>query len=311
MHRSALHTPSLRPCPKTLVHDFAAFSNRVAAAHGRRGYLSRWNAAFYGPWQGSHAKIVRVGRAFEPIRGQQMFEAANQLYVGLLDEVDRPSTYEACIAILSADERQRADRFVLERHRRQFVLAHGLVRAALSRHVPAIEPAAWTFRADRYGRPHVVDNGTNAPIHFSLSHTEGCVACVISSSECVGVDVEATDLACSHLAIAEFTFSPAETAALRALPPCQQKERFFDYWTLKEAYIKARGMGLHLPLDRFSMLVDPGTEIGISFTRGFDDVATRWRFAIMSPSSRTRLAVADGGCHNRPLRIATQSWPFP
>jgi 4'-phosphopantetheinyl transferase len=250
-----------------------------------------------------------------PHAGFPMFDQVIHLYLGLLDEIDRPRAREACIAMLCPEERQRAERFVLERHRRQFLLAHGLVRAALSRHVPAVEPGAWRFLADRYGRPFVAGPKTLSPIHFSLSHTEGCVACVISPSEFVAVDVEATDRLCSHLAIAELTFSPAEIAALRALSPVERTDRFFDYWTLKEAYIKARGMGLRLRLDQFSLLIEPERKIAITFapdyTDDYTDDAGRWCFMQASPSHRLRLAVADGSGQHGGLPIITQPWPLP
>jgi 4'-phosphopantetheinyl transferase len=236
---------------------------------------------------------------------------AIHLYLGLLDKVDRPHTYDACLAMLSQDERTRAGRFLLERHRRQFVIAHGLVRTALSRHVPAVSPDAWSFVTNRYGRPFIAGPQTESPLFFSLSHTDGCVACVVSVNECVGVDVEATDRKCAHREIAEFVFSPEEVGALCALPPAELIDRFFDYWTLKEAYIKARGMGLHLPLDQFTMVIGPGGAVGISFAPGFDDTATRWTLTQASPSSRIRLAVADGSGPGRGLPIVHQPWPLP
>jgi 4'-phosphopantetheinyl transferase len=191
------------------------------------------------------------------------------------------------------------------------VLAHGLVRAALSHQVPAVDPAAWRFLADPHGRPFVAEPENVDPVHFSLSHTEGCVACAISPSPFVGVDVEVTDRPCSHLAIAEFVFSSAEVAALRRLSPAEMTERFFDYWTLKEAYIKARGLGLRLPLNQFSMQIESDRKIAIAFARGFGDDASRWRFMQSSPLSRLRLAVADGSGCNGGLPVIAQPWPLP
>jgi 4'-phosphopantetheinyl transferase len=141
--------------------------------------------------------------------------------------------------------------------------------------------------------------------------TEGLVACVISPCEAVGVDVEATDRCNSPLAIAEHFFSPDEIKALLGLPPREQTDRFYDYWTLKEAYIKARGMGLRLPLDRFSMLVGLDRRIEITFAPDFGDDADRWYFFQVSPSRRHRLAVADGSGLPGGLPIIFQAWPLP
>jgi 4'-phosphopantetheinyl transferase len=239
-----------------------------------------------------------------------MSDRAIYLYLGLFDEIDRQHVRDACIASLSADERERAGRFVHERHRRQFQLAHGLVRAALSLHAPEVDPQAWRFLANRFGRPTIAGPFVGA-LHFSLSHTEGCVACAISPSEFVGVDVEAIDRLCPHFAIADFAFSARENAELRALPPSEGINRFFDYWTLKEAYVKARGMGLRLPLDQFTMLVKSRQEIAITFAPDFGDDSGRWCFTLTSPTSRLRLAVADGSGEGRGLPVISRPWPLP
>ena len=90
-------------------------------------------------------------------------------------------------------------------------------------------------------------------LRFNLSHTDGLVVCLVAVEREIGVDVEHTARAGSvGIEIAERFSSPSEVAELRSLPFADQRSRFFDYWTLKEAYIKARGLGLHLPLDQFS-----------------------------------------------------------
>jgi 4'-phosphopantetheinyl transferase len=238
-------------------------------------------------------------------------DPAIHLYIGCFEEIDTPAIREACAVTLCSVEWQRIAKFAFAGHRRQYLLAHGLVRRALSRHVGGVDPAAWQFCADRYGRSFIVAPKVASPLHFSLSHTEGCVACVISSSEHVGIDVEAVDRSGQHLALAESVLSLEEVASLRALPAIEQTERFFDYWTLKEAYIKARGMGLHLPLDRFTMRFEPNRQIGIVFDPEFGDDPKRWRFMSTSPSPSIRLAVADGSGEPGGLPILIHPWPLP
>src|SRR5271156_5670620 len=230
------------------------------------------------------------------------------VHLGLLEEVDTSRVRSACAAMLCPAERQQAERFAFDQHRRQYVLAHGLVRAALSRFAPQVDPTAWRFHRDRYGRPFIAHPQDAGPLHFSLSHTDGLVACAVSPCEAVGIDVEATDRRTSPLDIAEAFFSPEELADLLALSRPQRKERFFDYWTLKEAYTKARGMGLHLPLNKFSMLIAPERKPGITFARDFDDDASRWSFFQLSPSRQHRLAVADGSGGSLP--VICQPWPL-
>jgi 4'-phosphopantetheinyl transferase len=125
----------------------------------------------------------------------------------------------------------------------------------------------------------------------------------------VGVDVEATDGPGSTTEIAEHFFAPPEIAELRLISARQRRERFFQYWTLKESYIKARGAGLTLPLDQFWFSLLPGRPIEIRFARGFDDDPGRWRFALRRPSPRHQLAIALGGASDRPVTsIIDANW---
>jgi 4'-phosphopantetheinyl transferase len=237
-----------------------------------------------------------------------MSNPAIHVFLGSLDDVDISDIQSACTELLCASERQQAERFTSDRRRREYVLAHGLVRAALSRFAPQVAPTAWRFTRNRYGRPFISLPQTAEPLHFSLSHTDGFVACAVSPCERVGIDVEATDRPAAYLEIASAFFSTAELADLMSLPPAQQKERFFDIWTLKEAYAKARGMGLQLRLDQFSMHFAPQRKPRITFSRDLPDGPESWRFSQFSPSPRHRLAVADGsGCG---LPLISQPWPI-
>jgi 4'-phosphopantetheinyl transferase len=238
-------------------------------------------------------------------------EPTVHLYCGLLDTVDTPSARSVSIATLSPAEKRRAGRFTHELKRHQYVLAHGLVRAALSRLEPVVDPAAWIFHINRHGRPLIAGPVATGRLYFSMSHTEGCVACAISPCEAVGIDVENIGRTVSVRDIAETWFSAVEVAALRALPPAEQTDRFFDNWTLKEAYLKARGRGLNLPFDRFSMSVQSGHDIKIEFAPGFEDVSARWHFTRRRPSQLHRLAIADGSGVPGGLPIVTQPWPLP
>src|SRR5262245_35807030 len=198
-------------------------------------------------------------------------KAAISLFWVVLDTVATPQAKSAALATLSPQERQRANGFASELKRAQFVLAHGLLRTALSHAAPTVEPRAWRFRVDEHGRPHVAEPACTDRLYFSVSHTDGCVACALSVLETVGIDVETSARQRDVLGIAETWFSAKEIAALRAVPASDQSNLFFDIWTLKEAYIKARGLGLRLPLDRFSIMIEPPSTIRLDFAPGFDD----------------------------------------
>ncbi len=236
------------------------------------------------------------------------------LYVWVVEAVVPAPMLDSCRSVLSSDERLRAGRFVFERHRQQYVLAHGLLRFALSEAAPAVAPADWSFATGRYGRPYVAAPTTSTALHFSLSHTEGCVACIVSRHEPVGVDVEQVSPRNALMETARTAFSQEEIETLRGLAPDDFVARFFDYWTLKEAYLKARGFGLHLPLDRFSMRLAPD-QIAISFKPEIADDPQRWRFTMSSPSPMHRLSIADGSGVAGGVPITYHAphhhWPLP
>jgi 4'-phosphopantetheinyl transferase len=194
-------------------------------------------------------------------------------------------------SLLSADEGQRADRFVRSADRDLYTVGHALVRLVLSRHGSTAAPD-WRFDVGAYGCPSVVPSQAGTPpLAFNLSHTDGLVAVAVTRGRRVGVDVERVDRAVTD-GIAERHFAAAEVAGLRALPPPAQARAFFDYWTLKEAYIKARGMGLAIPLDAFAFRLDPPRPPTIAFVDGFDDRPGRWRFRQAWPTPDHRLALA-------------------
>jgi 4'-phosphopantetheinyl transferase len=237
-----------------------------------------------------------------------MTNPAIHLFLGSLDDVDFPDIQSACSELLCPSERQQAERFTSDRRRCEFVFAHGLVRAALSRFAPEVAPAAWRFARNRYGRPFISYPRSATPLHFSLSHTDSFVACAVSPCERIGIDVETIDRRAAYLEIARAFFSPEELDDLNSLPAPQQKDRFFDLWTLKEAYVKARGMGLQLPLNEFSIHVAPERKPRVTYSRDLGDHPESWCFSQFSPSPRHRLAIADGSGRNLPL--TSQPWPI-
>jgi 4'-phosphopantetheinyl transferase len=177
-------------------------------------------------------------------------------------------------SLLTADEVARLQRYVFERDREIFLATRVLVRTTLSRYRP-IAPRDWRFVAGGHGRPELI--GDHADLRFNLSNTHGLIACAVAHDTDVGVDVERIARA-APLDVADRFFAPSEVAALRALAPQAQGRRFFDYWTLKESYIKARGLGLSLPLARFAFrFADAGVpEIDIDPALG--DEGSRWQF---------------------------------
>jgi 4'-phosphopantetheinyl transferase len=180
--------------------------------------------------------------------------------------------YNALVALLSDEERQRMSRFCFERDRLLFLVAHALVRTTLSRFADA-PPAAWRFRTGSHGRPEIATPPSR--LRFSLSHTRGLAACAVTIDADIGLDVENLSSGAA-LDVAERFFSPREVRDLFGRPEASRRDRFVEFWTLKEAYIKARGLGLSLPLQAFSVYTDSEGAWRIAFEPPLDDDPERW-----------------------------------
>jgi 4'-phosphopantetheinyl transferase len=206
------------------------------------------------------------------------------------EEVD-PDLLEACQGLMTPQEVERQQRYRFPRERRQHAITRALVRTTLSRYHP-VDPRSWKFRITPSGRPEIVREPGVPPLRFNVSHTPGLIVCGVTLERDIGVDVEGSPRRGLTLDIATRFFAPAEVEALRALPDEEQPERLLEYWTLKEAYIKARGGGLSIPLDGFAVHLEPDRPIRISFAARLDDDPEAWQLEQLAPTSSHRLAVA-------------------
>ncbi|MBK6531505.1 MAG: 4'-phosphopantetheinyl transferase superfamily protein [Deltaproteobacteria bacterium] len=218
---------------------------------------------------------------------------SDEAHLWLLDPAawDIPALSDRLRSWLSPDEAARMDRYLFLRHRHEYLATRALCRAVLSRYAP-VDPSAWRFRANRWGRPEV-DSPEMAWLRFNLSNADGMLACLVAREREVGVDVEDTAREVDVLSTAAHVFAPSEIAALRRQRHDAHRARFFHYWTLKESYIKARGMGLALPLDRFAFELDEGDgEARIVIDPSLGDESGAWQFARLRPTPRHQVAVA-------------------
>ncbi len=207
----------------------------------------------------------------------------------------------AARALMNDDERVRHDRFLFPEGRREFAFTRALVRTTLSRYAD-VAPRDWQFTFGPHGRPEIAHGDLN----FNLSNTKGLIACIVGTTRDVGIDVESIERRGETLGIADRFFSPSEATALRALPPSEQHHRFFHLWTLKEAYIKARGMGLALPLDQFSFELVTGAPTTISFDPRLVDDAKTWQFDSFWPT-RTHFVSTAVRRRSGPVRIVERT----
>ena len=191
----------------------------------------------------------------------------------LLDE----AAAEECMRLLSDEEVARWQRYKFEPNRREYLATHALARTALSSY-RALDPDAWRFQLNNYGKPAI---DPECGLCFNLSNSTGLVVCLVAEGAEVGVDVEPRTRAKSILELGPRVFSPRERAQLEDLREDERPERALRLWTLKEAYIKARGMGLALPLNKFYFVFDGKDDIRMEMDEDFADAPERWRFCLI------------------------------
>lgn len=202
--------------------------------------------------------------------------------------LERPALLARGRSALTPAERERHDRFRHDIDRHMFLLGRLMARALVGRAL-GCDPLAWTWRDGARGRPEVGDPATS--VRFNLAHSAGLVACVVARGRDVGVDVEDLERRQPETDIVERYCAPAEVADIRAQGD-GWSERFLRYWTLKEAYLKARGLGIAVPLAEISFALDGESSARIAFLgslRGTDDA---WSFVLARPTNRHLLAVA-------------------
>jgi 4'-phosphopantetheinyl transferase len=191
-------------------------------------------------------------------------------------------------ALLDDAEQEQAVRFSFEEDRCSYIAAHALLRSSLSELAPRAS-TLWRFTRNACGKPSPVLEPGEPDLRVNLSHTRGLVAVAIAHGRDVGVDVEwmARDNLTRNLALE--VFAPTECEAVAVCPEKDLRETLFAFWTLKEAYIKARGGGLSIPLDSFAFTLDP---LRITFAAPGGDDPARWWFRCLRPTPDHALALA-------------------
>jgi len=198
--------------------------------------------------------------------------------------------HDQYLKLLSPEEREQESRFHFERDRIRYRVTRAMTRGLLSRYL-GIEPADCEFELNAYGRPSLANRrARSAGIEFNISHTQDLIMLGVTQRRALGVDVERV---CERRASADLAaryFASAEGAHVASLPPRLQPDLFFQYWTLKESYIKARGMGLSIPLDKFAFnLREDGVDLHID--PALADDPHRWCFIRLQPTPEHRAAI--------------------
>jgi len=241
---------------------------------------------------------------------------------------------------LAPDERERAGRFYFQRDRDRFIVAHGALRDILGRYL-RVEPGQVRFCYSSHGKPACAigmapsairmapsairmapnaigmapsaigggrdtSGGDSGGLRFNLAHSHRLALCAVTRGREVGIDLEYVRADLADERIAERFFSTREVAALRAVPKGARLQAFFNCWTRKEAYVKARGEGLSMPLDQFDVSLAPGEPAALVSTPTDPQEASRWSLQDISPAPGYVAAIAVEG---RDWVLKQWQWP--
>jgi 4'-phosphopantetheinyl transferase len=242
---------------------------------------------------------MTVLSAFEPSPGDghrlaSFALAKNRVDVWKIDVARTHGGVEPYRRVLSPDEVERADRFRFERHQRTFTLARAAMRQILGGYL-GLPPQRLAFRYGAEGKPELGGDLGNSGIRFNLSHSGEVVLLAVTQGLTVGVDVEFVDSRFASQAVAEQFFSKSEVHLLQALPQVDRLDAFFACWTRKEAYVKALGGGLWIPLDSFDVAFGPGIKAALLESRVQPSEVLRWSMYDIETWERYRAALVVEG----------------
>jgi len=224
----------------------------------------------------------------------------NDIHLWFVDinRVKDPTILEHYQSILNPSEWERNQRFIFEKDRKRHLITRALVRSVLSEYYNDITPKDWNFTQNAYGKPQISPKMLTSPLSFNLSHSGNMIVLALTREHEIGVDIESLKQNTPSDDLAKHNFAPEEYQQLKGLPSSEFHSLFFDFWTLKEAYIKACGIGLSIPLDSFSFSFaqqlknSHPKKIEISFAASRQDNPSHWQFWQITPNPDYKVALA-------------------
>ena len=200
-----------------------------------------------------------------------------------------PATLQRLKSTLAKNELERAQRFIFDQDRNRFIAARGILREVLARYLQCA-PQTIEFVYGARGKPAISGGGSRDPLRFNLSHSHDLALIGLAREREIGIDLEMIRPDFASEEIAKRYFSAKEIEELSRLPADLRTEGFFLCWTRKEAYIKAKGEGLHIPLDSFDVSLTPGLSLKLNSSD-----CSRWSMFSLAPKSGYVAAVVEEG----------------
>jgi 4'-phosphopantetheinyl transferase len=242
-----------------------------------------------------------------------MISAASRLAPGdvgvwharVADVIADPAREARALGWLAPEERARHGRFRADTDRAMFLVGRAMARALVARALD-VAPTAWTWREGPHGRPEIAD--ARSALSFNLAHSGGTVACALRREGDVGIDVESRDRRALDPRLVDRYCAPGEIADIQGQGPEGWRDQFLKYWTLKGAYLKARGVGIAVPLADLSFRLQP-EPVRLTCLNSLAGQSTDWAFALTDVPDRVFLAAAAPLAGSAPPRFVVE--PFP
>jgi 4'-phosphopantetheinyl transferase len=207
--------------------------------------------------------------------------------------------------VLNECEIEKSRRFYFQKDRQRYIQSHAILRMILGKELGVL-PGAVQFTTNPYGKPYIISDGQQPGLFFNISHSQtGLLIALSRGIEC-GVDIEYQRDDFPSNEIAERFFSKKEFEVFKALPETQKKEAFFNCWTRKEAFIKAKGMGLSIPLDSFDVSLVPGDKARLVASSLEEGDISNWSLENVDTWFQYSAALC-AKCSN--LSVVYREWP--
>jgi 4'-phosphopantetheinyl transferase len=221
------------------------------------------------------------------------------------DHATNPARLDQYRAILSTQETTRYRRFHFPADSHRYLIAHALLRKTLSKYAD-LPPTGWAFTQGTHGRPEISNPGVPA-LRFNLTHTKGLVGCVVTLENDCGIDAEALSSRHDLSGVAKRMFSVDESRELQQLEGSRQLDYFFARWTLREAYVKALGIGISHPTQKLSFTIGGDDSIQVAFRPELKDNAGHWQFRLLRPTPEHIAAIAIHKNNQPPKKLIVRT----
>lgn len=261
-------------------------------------FVSLRGSFFYHLEEMHRSMIHRTSKHFPKL-------GADQVHVWRIPLNQNPARISELSKVLSLDERAHANRFHFEKDQIQFIEARAALRLLLGQYL-CVHPAELTFSFGEQGKPALANGHSNNGLRFNLSRRDKLALIAFTRGREIGVDVELVRVDLPLFEMAEVSFSAGELKTLRSLPENLQAAGFYNCWTRKEAYIKARGEGFSSPLKQFDVSLAPGAAARLLAVRGDTSEVNRWTLHDLTVGSGYVAALAIEGPQ---ANITCQHWP--